>query len=111
MTTIDIQILAHICALFTTSHLLIIIINYKFIVAAQTPDVMVLNDIIEQAAGRHSRASDHGGKFLLKQQMFCAHNELIQAIQFVAILHIIYTYITNVSFTVRSICEQLIYIS
>lgn len=23
---------------------------------------MVLNDIIEQAAGRHSRASDHGGK-------------------------------------------------
>lgn len=22
---------------------------------------MVLNDIIEQAAGRHSRASDHGG--------------------------------------------------
>lgn len=24
-------------------------------------DVMVLNDIIEQAAGRHSRASDHGG--------------------------------------------------
>lgn len=25
-------------------------------------DVMVLNDIIEQAAGRHSRASDHGGK-------------------------------------------------
>lgn len=26
-------------------------------------DVMVLNDIIEQAAGRHSRASDHGGMF------------------------------------------------
>lgn len=26
-------------------------------------DVMVLNDIIEQA-GRHSRASDHGGKYL-----------------------------------------------
>ena len=26
-------------------------------------DVMVLNDIIEQAAGRHSRASDRGGKF------------------------------------------------
>jgi hypothetical protein len=25
-------------------------------------DVMVLNDIIEQAAGRHSRASDHGGE-------------------------------------------------
>lgn len=25
-------------------------------------DVMVLNDIIEQAAGRQSRASDHGGK-------------------------------------------------
>lgn len=25
-------------------------------------DVMVLNDIIEQAAGRHSRASDRGGK-------------------------------------------------
>ena len=24
---------------------------------------MVLNDIIEQAAGRHSRASDRGGKF------------------------------------------------
>lgn len=24
-------------------------------------DVMVLNDIIEQAAGRHSRASDRGG--------------------------------------------------
>lgn len=24
---------------------------------------MVLNDIIEQAAGRHSRASDHGGLF------------------------------------------------
>lgn len=23
---------------------------------------MVLNDIIEQAAGRHSRASDHGGE-------------------------------------------------
>lgn len=25
-------------------------------------DVMVLNDIIEQAAGRHSQTSDHGGK-------------------------------------------------
>lgn len=25
-------------------------------------DVMVLNDIIEQAAGRQSGASDHGGK-------------------------------------------------
>ena len=25
-------------------------------------DVMVLNDIIEQAAGRHSRASEHGGE-------------------------------------------------
>ena len=24
---------------------------------------MVLNDIIEQAAGRHSRASEHGGKY------------------------------------------------
>lgn len=28
-------------------------------------DVMVLNDIIEQAAGRHSRASDRGGKFYM----------------------------------------------
>lgn len=27
-------------------------------------DVMVLNDIIEQAAGRHSRASDRGGKVI-----------------------------------------------
>lgn len=27
-------------------------------------DVMVLNDIIEQAAGRQSHASDHGGNFL-----------------------------------------------
>lgn len=27
-------------------------------------DVMVLNDIIEQAAGRHSRASDRGGKWI-----------------------------------------------
>lgn len=26
---------------------------------------MVLNDIIEQAAGRHSGASEHGGKFWL----------------------------------------------
>lgn len=26
-------------------------------------DVMVLNDIIEQAAGRQSHASDHGGNF------------------------------------------------
>lgn len=26
---------------------------------------MVLNDIIEQAAGRHSRASEHGGQCLL----------------------------------------------
>lgn len=26
-------------------------------------DVMVLNDIIEQAAGRHSQTSDHGGKY------------------------------------------------
>jgi len=25
-------------------------------------DVMVLNDIIEQAAGHQSQASDHGGK-------------------------------------------------
>lgn len=31
-------------------------------------DVMVLNDIIEQAAGRHSRASDHGGE---KSFRFC----------------------------------------
>lgn len=30
-------------------------------------DVMVLNDIIEQAAGRQSRASDHGGKYTHKQ--------------------------------------------
>lgn len=35
--------------------------NYKYCLFQ--PDVMVLNDIIEQAAGRHSRASDHGGKF------------------------------------------------
>lgn len=27
-------------------------------------DVMVLNDIIEQAAGRQSETSDHGGKSL-----------------------------------------------
>jgi hypothetical protein len=27
---------------------------------------MVLNDIIEQAAGRHSRASDHGGEIYAK---------------------------------------------
>lgn len=37
-------------------------------------DVMVLNDIIEQAAGRHSRASDHGGEicayFALEQKHF-----------------------------------------
>jgi hypothetical protein len=34
-------------------------------------DVMVLNDIIEQAAGRHSRASDHGGEiFALCHSMF-----------------------------------------
>jgi hypothetical protein len=26
-------------------------------------DVMVLNDIIEQAAGRQSRASEQGGKY------------------------------------------------
>lgn len=31
--------------------------NFNFL------DVMVLNDIIEQAAGRHSRASEHGGKY------------------------------------------------
>lgn len=29
---------------------------------------MVLNDIIEQAAGRHSRASDHGGMFTDKSR-------------------------------------------
>lgn len=29
-------------------------------------DVMVLNDIIEQAAGRQSHASDHGGNFYWK---------------------------------------------
>lgn len=29
---------------------------------------MVLNDIIEQAAGRQSRASDHGGKFYIKKK-------------------------------------------
>lgn len=36
------------------------------------PDVMVLNDIIEQAAGRHSRASDHGGKLSLKHRLLTA---------------------------------------
>lgn len=49
---------------------------------------MVLNDIIEQAAGRHSRASDHGGNLstnqggstlqqiseLTKQKKVCANN-------------------------------------
>lgn len=35
-------------------------------------DVMVLNDIIEQAAGRQSRASDHGGKYLNTH----THNDL-----------------------------------
>ena len=34
---------------------------------------MVLNDIIEQAAGRHSRASDHGGMFIVKFVCFCGH--------------------------------------
>lgn len=34
------------------------IANLRFIL-----DVMVLNDIIEQAAGRQSRDSDHGGKY------------------------------------------------
>lgn len=29
---------------------------------------MVLNDIIEQAAGRHSRASDHGGEFFVNAE-------------------------------------------
>lgn len=38
-------------------------------------DVMVLNDIIEQAAGRHSRASDHGGKCSLVLATD-AHDEL-----------------------------------
>lgn len=28
-------------------------------------DVMVLNDIIEQAAGRQSRGSDQGGKYII----------------------------------------------
>ena len=32
---------------------------------------MVLNDIIEQAAGRHSRGSDHGGKENISQKLFC----------------------------------------
>lgn len=36
-----------------------LLINLSYIL-----DVMVLNDIIEQAAGRHSRASDHGGELL-----------------------------------------------
>lgn len=38
--------------------LIIIIIGNQ----CSSVDVMVLNDIIEQAAGRHSRTSDHGGK-------------------------------------------------
>lgn len=33
-------------------------------------DVMVLNDIIEQA-GRQSRASDHGGEFVWVALLFC----------------------------------------
>lgn len=32
-------------------------------------DVMVLNDIIEQAAGRQSRADDHGGKYTQSRRM------------------------------------------
>lgn len=43
---------------------LVIYINVLFVLALYL-DVMVLNDIIEQAAGRHSRASDRGGKFYL----------------------------------------------
>lgn len=31
---------------------------------------MVLNDIIEQAAGRHSRASDHGGEIFAHVNFF-----------------------------------------
>lgn len=32
-------------------------------------DVMVLNDIIEQAAGRQSHASDHGGNFFIEKNL------------------------------------------
>ena len=32
------------------------------ILSSEISDVMVLNDIIEQAAGRHSRGSEHGGE-------------------------------------------------
>lgn len=37
-----------------------VLIGFQFFSA----DVMVLNDIIEQAAGRHSRASERGGKLV-----------------------------------------------
>lgn len=44
---------------FHSLHFFLII---KYVI--QIADVMVLNDIIEQAAGRHSRASDRGGKMI-----------------------------------------------
>lgn len=37
-------------------------IFFCFVATFHIADVMVLNDIIEQAAGRHSRASEHGGE-------------------------------------------------
>lgn len=38
---------------------------------------MVLNDIIEQAAGRHSRASDHGGETFARANFFGVFTALI----------------------------------
>lgn len=37
-------------------------------------DVMVLNDIIEQAAGRHSRGSDQGGE--MDEHLFLTYSLL-----------------------------------
>lgn len=48
-------------------------------------DVMVLNDIIEQAAGRQSGASDHGGKFKIltfSKSYISLHYLLINLISF-----------------------------
>lgn len=47
-------------------------------------DVMVLNDIIEQAAGRHSRASDRGGKL---GESFCLQRMVFSVLFGVRMLH------------------------
>lgn len=43
---------------------------------------MVLNDIIEQAAGRQSRDSDHGGKYFFKRCKTYQKNTFLETCYF-----------------------------